>query len=71
MLAGGPHSASTEAASRFLTRPDFLKTVSALFRVRDPAQLPWFELIVEARAIGNSPWTMRILSHKTVQIRQH
>jgi hypothetical protein len=71
LLAGGPHSASTEAASRFLTRPDFLKTVSALFRVRDPAQLPWFELIVEARAIGNSPWTMRILSHKTVQIRQH
>lgn len=71
LLAGGPHSASTEAASRFLTRPDFLETVSALFQVKNPDQLPWFELIVEARAIGNAPWTMRILAHRTVRIRQH
>jgi len=34
--------------------------------VTRPSQLPWFELLVEARALGNSPWTMRILASRTV-----
>jgi hypothetical protein len=66
LLAGGPHTASTDAACRFLTRPDSLMAVYRLFHVNSPAQLPWFELLVEARALGNSPWSMRILAHRVV-----
>lgn len=66
LLTGGPHNASTEAASLFLTRTDSVQQLCGLFHVSKPSQLPWFELLVEARALGNSPWTMRILASRTV-----
>lgn len=66
LLAGGPHTASTQAASLFLTNTDSVQQLCHLFHVRRPEQLPWFELLVEARALGNSPWTMRILAVRTV-----
>ena len=66
LLTGGPHTASTEAASLFLTRSDSVQQICRLFHVTRPSQLPWFELLVEARALGNSPWTMRILASRTV-----
>lgn len=66
LLTGGPHNASTEAASLFLTRMDSLQQLCRIFHVSKPSQLPWFELLVEARALGNSPWTMRILASRTV-----
>jgi len=70
-LAGGPHTASTEAASLFLTSSESAKQLCELFHVKRPAQLPWFELLVEARALGNSPWTMRILASRTVPTPFH
>lgn len=66
LLAGGPHTASTEAACRFLTERNSLEMVERLFGVNSPARLPWFELLVEARALENSPWTMRVLAHRVV-----
>jgi hypothetical protein len=66
LLAGGPHTASTEAASLFLTRSESAKQLCDLFHVKTPSQLPWFELLIEARALGNSPWTMRILASRRV-----
>jgi hypothetical protein len=66
LLAGGPHSASTEAASLFLTRADSLATVLHLFHTRSPQSVPWFELLVEARAIGDAPWTMRIAASRAI-----
>jgi hypothetical protein len=66
LLAGGPHAASTEAASLYLTRVDSVSQLCARFHVSTAEQLPWFELLVEARALGNSPWTMRILASRTV-----
>lgn len=66
LLAGGPHTASTDAACRFLTRPDSIGTVCRLFGVKSAAQLPWFELLVEARALGNAPWSMQVIAHRKV-----
>ncbi len=66
LLAGGPHSASTEAASLFLTRSDSLDTILHLFHTGSPRSLPWFELLVEARAIGDAPWTMRIIASRAI-----
>ncbi len=66
LLAGGPHTASTQAASLFLTRPDSLDTVLHLFHAAAPKALPWFELLVEARAIGDAPWSMRILASRAI-----
>jgi hypothetical protein len=71
LLTGGPHNASTEAASLFLTRTDSVQQLCRLFHVRTPSQLPWFELLVEARALGNSPWTMRILACRAVTTSNH
>lgn len=71
LLTGGPHNASTEAASLFLTRTDSVQQLCQLFHVSKPSQLPWFELLVEARALGNSPWTMRILASRTVATPIH
>ncbi len=67
LLAGGPHTASTEAASLFLTNADSAQQLCKMLHVRKAEQLPWFELLVEARALGNSPWTLRILASRTVQ----
>ncbi len=66
LLAGGPHSASTQAASLFLTRADSLDTILQLFRTGSPKSVPWFELLVEARAIGDAPWTMRIAASRAI-----
>lgn len=66
LLAGGPHAASTQAASLFLTRHDALDTVVGLFHATSARSLPWFELLVEARAIGDAPWSMRILAWRAV-----
>ncbi len=66
LLAGGPHAASTQAASLFLTRADSLDTVLHLFHTGSRKTLPWFELLVEARAISDAPWTMRILASRAI-----
>jgi hypothetical protein len=66
LLAGGPHAASTQAASLFLTRPDSLDTVLHLFHTGSPRSVPWFELLVEARAISDAPWTMRIVASRAI-----
>ena len=67
LLAGGPHTASTQAACRWLTDRDSLETVERLFGVKTGGRLPWFELLVESRALGNSPWSMRVLAHRVVR----
>jgi hypothetical protein len=66
LLAGGPHVASTEAACLFLTRPEAMSSVRTLFHVRSARDLPYFELLIEARALGNAPWEMRIVAGRTV-----
>lgn len=66
LLVGGPHNASTEAAARFLTSPDSLPTILRLFHVANPQQLPSFELLVRSQALGNAPWTMKIIGHRLV-----
>jgi hypothetical protein len=66
LLAGGPHNASTEAASRFLTSPDSLPALLKLFHVATPQQLPSFEILVRSRALGNAPWTMTIEAARTI-----
>jgi len=63
LLAGGPHSASTQAASQFLTRPDFLDSVRSKLNAQT---LPWFEAVVETRALNNDPWTARIVAIRRV-----
>lgn len=69
VLAGGPHVASTEAASLFLTRDESLSAVRKLFRLTSAQPLPHFELLVEARALGNAPWEMKIVAGRTVAAR--
>ncbi len=66
LLAGGPHNASTQAASLFLTRSDSLDTILHLFHTGSPKSVPWFELLVEARAISDAPWTMRIAASRAI-----
>ncbi len=66
MLAGGPHNASTEAAARFLASPDSLPALLRLFHAANAQQLPFFELLIESRALGNSPWSMTIAAHRIV-----
>ncbi len=66
LLAGGPHNASTQAASLFLTRSDSLDTILHLFHTGSPHSVPWFELLIEARAISDAPWTMRIAASRTI-----
>ena len=67
LLAGGPHTASTQAACRWLTDRDSLETVERLFGVKPGGRLPWFELLVESRALGNSPWSMKVVAHRVVR----
>ena len=64
LLAGGPHVASTQAASEFLIRPESIATLRKLFHTASPRKLPYFELLIEARALGNAPWEMRIVSSR-------
>jgi hypothetical protein len=66
LLAGGPHVASTEAACLFLTRPESMDSVRKLFHVTSPQHLPYFELLLEARALGNAPWQMRIVAARSL-----
>lgn len=67
LLAGGPHSASTQAASLFLTRPEFLTSLRARLAHASPGGLPWFEAVVEARALESEPWTARIVAIRVVE----
>jgi len=67
ILAGGPHSASTQAAALFLTQPKLLQSIQQLLHKRADEELPWFEAVVEARALGNEPWTARIAAIRTVE----
>jgi len=69
LLAGGPHIASTEAACLFLTRPESIALLRERFHTTSDRQLPYFELLIEARALGNAPWEMRILTSRTVGAR--
>lgn len=66
LLAGGPHVASTEAACLFLTRPEAVSAVRKRFHVKPSDRLPYFELLIEARALGNAPWQMSIVAGRTV-----
>lgn len=66
LLAGGPHVASTEAACLFLTRPEAIAAVRKLFHVASAHPLPYFELLIEARALGNAPWQMSIIGGRTI-----
>jgi hypothetical protein len=67
LLAGGPHAASTQAASLFLTRPEFLSSLRRRLGLSTSGNLPWFEAVVEARALGSEPWTARIIAIRTVE----
>lgn len=66
ILAGGPHVASTEAAGLFLTRPDSFDVVRRMLQKSPGGQLPWFEAVLEARALDNDPWSMRIVAIRPV-----
>jgi hypothetical protein len=62
LLAGGPHIASTEAACLFLTREESLSELRRLFHLKSVRHLPYFELLIQARALGNAPWEMKIVA---------
>ncbi|MGH9652021.1 MAG: hypothetical protein ACRD6B_00935, partial [Bryobacteraceae bacterium] len=66
LLAGGPHIASTEAACLFLTRHESLSEVRKLFHLSSSGHLPYFELLIQARALGNAPWEMKIVAGRIV-----
>ncbi|MGH9581878.1 MAG: hypothetical protein ACRD4O_02940 [Bryobacteraceae bacterium] len=66
LLAGGPHVASTEAACLFLTRRESIFALQKLFHLTSARHLPYFELLIEARALGNAPWKMKIVAGRTV-----
>ena len=67
LLAGGPHAASTQAASLFLTRPEFFTSLRQRIPSTASGAFPWFEAVVEARAIGTEPWTARVVAFRTVE----
>lgn len=67
LLAGGPHSASTQAASQFLLRPELLTSVRQKLSAASSEPLPWFEAVVEASAIGVDPWAARIVAIRRVE----
>lgn len=60
LLAGGPHHASTLAAAHFLTSPEGIQSLRNQLGRHRWEGLPWFEAVVEARAFGDEPSTMRI-----------
>jgi hypothetical protein len=66
ILVGGPHVVSTEAASVFVTRSDSLEEVCRLFHVNNARRLPWFELVIEAHALGGTAWHTSIVAHRAV-----
>ncbi|HEX7359790.1 MAG TPA: hypothetical protein VF283_04800 [Bryobacteraceae bacterium] len=66
LLAGGPHIASTEAACLFLTRHESLSAVRRLFHLKSVHNLPYFELLIQSRALGNAPWEMKIVAGRIV-----
>jgi hypothetical protein len=68
LLAGGPHHVSTEAAGQFLLQPGSLQSICKLFRVDQPTDLPPFEFVLEARALGGAAWDTRIVAHRTVPV---
>jgi hypothetical protein len=70
LLAGGPHRASSEAAATFIAREDGLRQVMDLFQVNSWDQLPWLELLIEAKAVGTSAQTMRLLASRRVTVNR-
>jgi hypothetical protein len=66
LLAGGPHQASTEAVNFFLTRSDQLDLVRRSLHLLPGTPLPSFEAVVEARAMGRDPWTMKFAAIRRV-----
>ena len=66
ILAGGPHKASTQAAALFLTRPDLFETLRRALGKENDGSFPWFEAVIEARALDNEPWTFRIVASRLI-----
>ena len=66
ILAGGPHPASTRAATLFITRPDLYQSLRSALSLSAVAPLPWFEAVIEARALGREPWSFRIAAIRPV-----
>lgn len=68
ILAGGPHGASTRAALLFITRPDLYRSLRTSLLLPPFAPLPWFEAVIEARALGAEPWAFRIIASRPVHL---
>jgi hypothetical protein len=66
ILAGGPHKASTQAATLFLTRPDLFEALRRALGSGTDERFPWFEAVIEARALDNEPWTFRIVATRLI-----
>lgn len=66
LLAGGPSDYSTESACRFLTGPSALAMVRGRFHVAPNQQIPYFELLIETRALQDSPWEADIVAARIV-----
>lgn len=66
LLAGGPHSSSTEAAIRFLTEPGSSPEVLRRFGVQKASELPWFELLLEAQENAGAPVRVRVVAHRKI-----
>jgi hypothetical protein len=71
ILVGGPHNVSTEASILFAIRPESLAETCRLFKVNEPASLPWFELIIQSRALGGAAWDTRVVAHRQVKYLQN
>lgn len=70
LLAGGPHVASTSAAGLFLAESQSLQMMRSALGVTEESELPWFEAIVEARAVGGKSWSTKVVALHRVSGRQ-
>ena len=64
LLLGATTSGAIEAAGDFLLRPEHLDTLLELLHVKKTDGIPYFELVLEVKAVDVTPQGMRIVAHR-------
>ncbi len=66
LLLGATTSGAIEAAGDFLLRREFLDALLQLLHLEPGDRIPYFELVLEVKAVDVTPQGMRIVAHRSI-----
>lgn len=65
LLLGATSGDAIEAACRFLLSPESVKEVGSALQRNDLREVTYFELLLEVKALADTPGAIRILAHRS------